>query len=166
LQPGCRFYDASHIYIGKNVKIGANVSLASVMHDINNSHLILAKTVVICDNVWIGENAMIRCGVTIGENARIGMGAIVTKDVPANATVTGVNQLQSRTCVSCGTSKLNRDAVKCKICANKDKQIKVSIEGIVYDSYLDAESKLGIKRLTIRKRVLSHTEQFKDWKLC
>jgi acetyltransferase-like isoleucine patch superfamily enzyme len=38
----------------------------------------------------IGANATIVCGVTIGENALVGAGAVVTKDVPANATVVGV----------------------------------------------------------------------------
>jgi len=38
----------------------------------------------------IGANATIICGVTIGENALVGAGAVVTKDVPANAVVVGV----------------------------------------------------------------------------
>lgn len=38
----------------------------------------------------IGSNATILAGLTIGENAMIGAGAVVTKDVPDNATVTGV----------------------------------------------------------------------------
>ena len=38
----------------------------------------------------IGTNATIICGVTIGERAIVGAGAVVTKDVPAGATVAGV----------------------------------------------------------------------------
>jgi UDP-2-acetamido-3-amino-2,3-dideoxy-glucuronate N-acetyltransferase len=38
----------------------------------------------------IGSGAAIMCGVTIGENALIGAGAVVTRDVPAGATVAGV----------------------------------------------------------------------------
>ena len=38
----------------------------------------------------VGANATIVCGVTIGENALIAAGAVVTKDVPANAIVAGV----------------------------------------------------------------------------
>ena len=38
----------------------------------------------------IGSNATILAGVTIGENAMVGAGAVVTKDVPNNATVAGV----------------------------------------------------------------------------
>ena len=37
----------------------------------------------------IGSNATILCGVTIGEGAIVGAGAVVTKDVPAGATVAG-----------------------------------------------------------------------------
>lgn len=37
----------------------------------------------------IGSGAVIVCGVTIGERALIGAGAVVTKDVPANAVVAG-----------------------------------------------------------------------------
>ncbi len=39
--------------------------------------------------VSIGSNATILCGISIGENAMIGAGAMVTKDVPANAVVVG-----------------------------------------------------------------------------
>jgi UDP-2-acetamido-3-amino-2,3-dideoxy-glucuronate N-acetyltransferase len=38
----------------------------------------------------IGANATIVCGVTIGEYAFVGAGAVVTRDVPAFALVTGV----------------------------------------------------------------------------
>ena len=37
----------------------------------------------------IGANATILPGITIGENSMIGAGAVVTKDVPANAIVIG-----------------------------------------------------------------------------
>jgi len=37
----------------------------------------------------IGSNATIMCGITIGEGVLIGAGAVVTKDVPPNAIVTG-----------------------------------------------------------------------------
>lgn len=46
-------------------------------------------SVVIEDDVWIGENVLIRGGVTIGTGACIAMGAVVTKDVPPYAIVGG-----------------------------------------------------------------------------
>jgi UDP-2-acetamido-3-amino-2,3-dideoxy-glucuronate N-acetyltransferase len=38
----------------------------------------------------IGSNAAILCGITIGEGALVGAGAVVTKDVPDYAIVSGV----------------------------------------------------------------------------
>lgn len=43
---------------------------------------IIAKPVIIEDDVWIGLNVTILPGVTIGKGAVIGAGAVVTKDVP------------------------------------------------------------------------------------
>jgi UDP-2-acetamido-3-amino-2,3-dideoxy-glucuronate N-acetyltransferase len=42
------------------------------------------------NRVSIGSNATILCGITIGEGALVGAGAVVTKDVPDFAIVTGV----------------------------------------------------------------------------
>ncbi len=43
----------------------------------------------ICKGASIGSGATILCNLTIGENAIVGAGAVVTKDVPANAIVAG-----------------------------------------------------------------------------
>jgi len=37
----------------------------------------------------IGSGAVLLCGITIGENALVGAGSVVTRDVPAGATVAG-----------------------------------------------------------------------------
>lgn len=42
------------------------------------------------NDVWIGENVLIKGGVKIGDGACIAMGAVVTKDVPPYAVVGGV----------------------------------------------------------------------------
>ena len=42
------------------------------------------------DNVWIGAGARILDGVHIGANAIVGAGSVVTRSVPAGATVAGV----------------------------------------------------------------------------
>jgi acetyltransferase-like isoleucine patch superfamily enzyme len=44
----------------------------------------------VCRGASIGSGATILCGLTIGENALVGAGAVVTRDVPADATVAGV----------------------------------------------------------------------------
>lgn len=48
------------------------------------------RDVVVGDDVWIGDRAIILSGVSIGRGAVIGAGAVVTKDVPPYAVVGGV----------------------------------------------------------------------------
>lgn len=45
---------------------------------------------VIGNDVWIGQNAMIKAGVTVGNGAIVAAGAVVVKDVPPYAIVGGV----------------------------------------------------------------------------
>ena len=45
---------------------------------------------IICDDAWIGSNAMLMSGVTVGVGAAVGAGAVVTRDVPPYAIVAGV----------------------------------------------------------------------------
>lgn len=47
------------------------------------------------NKVLIGAGAKILGPITVGDGARIGANAIVTKDVPAGATVVGANQILS-----------------------------------------------------------------------
>jgi len=44
----------------------------------------------VCRGASVGSGAAILCGITIGEGAMVGAGAVVTRDVPAGATVAGV----------------------------------------------------------------------------
>lgn len=46
--------------------------------------------IVIGDNVFIGQNAIIMPGVKIGSNVIIGAGSLVSKDVPDNSVAAGV----------------------------------------------------------------------------
>lgn len=46
--------------------------------------------IIIGDDVWIGQNAVILSGVTIGQGAVVAAGAVVSKDVPPYAIVGGV----------------------------------------------------------------------------
>ena len=46
--------------------------------------------IIVEDDVWIGENAIILSGVNIGQGAVVAAGAVVSSDVPAYAIVGGV----------------------------------------------------------------------------
>ena len=45
--------------------------------------------IVLEDNVWIGDSAIVGKGVKIGKNSIVAAGAVVVKDVPANVVVGG-----------------------------------------------------------------------------
>lgn len=84
------------IVIGDNVSITADVSVlthdfcSSVFRQKYYDFVPGRSKVVIGNNVYIGQKAMILRGVTIGDNVIIGAGAIVTKDVPPDSVVAGV----------------------------------------------------------------------------
>lgn len=77
------------IEIGDQVQIGPHVTIVTDNHDLDDRYILKCKTVCIGNNVWIGADVTIMPGVTVGDNAVIAGGAVVVKDVPANAVVGG-----------------------------------------------------------------------------
>lgn len=73
------------ITLEDNVQIGPHVTIVTDNHDFKNRYVLKCRSVRVCKNAWIGAGVTIMPGVTIGENAVIAGGAVVTKDVPANA---------------------------------------------------------------------------------
>ena len=51
------------------------------------------ERVIIGKNCWIGCNASILSGVKIGDNCVIGASSVITKDIPDNSIVVGVNRI-------------------------------------------------------------------------
>lgn len=92
LNSGCRFQDQGGIWIGDGSLIGHNAVLATLNHGLepDKRHDLMAAPIIIGKNVWLGANVTILQGVTIGDNAVIAAGAVVTRDVPANAVAGGV----------------------------------------------------------------------------
>ncbi len=81
------------VKIGDRVMIGSHTAISSLTHDYCSKNMynsILAKPVVIGNDVWIGTHAVILPGIVIGEGAIIGAGCIVTKNVEPFAVVVGV----------------------------------------------------------------------------
>ena len=88
----CHFQDHGGVTLGNGCQIGHNVVFATLNHYLEpeKRKMTYPAPIVLGKNVWVGSNATILQGVTIGDNAVIGAGAVVTRDVPANAVAAGV----------------------------------------------------------------------------
>jgi maltose O-acetyltransferase len=89
----CVILDVTTVTIGDGTQIGPAVQIYAADHPRDPAErkagLESAKPVVIGRNCWIGGGAIILPGVTIGDDAIVGAGSVVTRDVPAGATVAG-----------------------------------------------------------------------------
>jgi acetyltransferase-like isoleucine patch superfamily enzyme len=133
------FYRANGVNIGRNVFIGTDVLLDPVRPDLiyledyvslagRNSILTHSDPtkpirdlgmldaefapVIVKRGAWIAIGAMILPGVTIGENAIVAAGAVVTKDIPANAIAGGIPAKVIRIMVPKNDSESDRDLDK------------------------------------------------------
>jgi acetyltransferase-like isoleucine patch superfamily enzyme len=92
VNPGVRISSAASVKVGHSCMFAMNCYLSDAdWHDIH--HRIFAPgasaPIVLKDNVWIGDSALITKGVTVGENSIVGAWSVVTKDVPDNVVVAG-----------------------------------------------------------------------------
>ncbi|MFO0760144.1 MAG: acyltransferase [Byssovorax sp.] len=106
---GQNVFVAAKVVVGDGVRIQNNVSLyegtviedevflgpSAVLTNIENPRAAIRRRhmfspTVIRRGATIGANATIVCGVTIGRHAFVGAGAVVTRDVPDYALITGV----------------------------------------------------------------------------
>lgn len=90
----CTFIsDGAGIRIGNNVLVGTQVEFYdSDFHELSPDRRHIApvpREVVVCDNVFIGSNAVVLKGVTIGKNSVVANSAVVTSSVPENSIVGG-----------------------------------------------------------------------------
>jgi acetyltransferase-like isoleucine patch superfamily enzyme len=90
--PGARVSSATAVTLGKSCMLASNSYITDAdWHDIYNRNSAPGRSaaVVLGDNVWIGDSAIVCKGVRIGENSIIGAGSVVTSDVPANVVAAG-----------------------------------------------------------------------------
>jgi acetyltransferase-like isoleucine patch superfamily enzyme/dTDP-4-dehydrorhamnose 3,5-epimerase-like enzyme len=87
IKSGVQLWDG--IYIDDNVFIGPNATFTNDKFPRSKKHLKEYPKTIIKKGASIGANSTILPGIVIGENAMVGAGAVVTKDVPANAIVVG-----------------------------------------------------------------------------
>ncbi|MGD8858483.1 MAG: acyltransferase [Myxococcales bacterium] len=92
LLPGVRLASAVSIRTGKNCMFAGHCYVTDAdWHDLYDRTAApgAARPVVLGDNVWVGDSALVMKGVTIGDNSVVGAGAVVRRDVPANVVVAG-----------------------------------------------------------------------------
>jgi maltose O-acetyltransferase len=93
LNYGCIILDVVSVEIGDMTQIATGVQILTADHPrdpaVRASGLEFGRPIRIGRNVWIGAGALIMPGVTIGDDAIVGAGSVVTRDVPAGATVVG-----------------------------------------------------------------------------
>ena len=90
---GCVILDVVKVTIGDKTQIGPNVQILTADHPRSAAEreagLEFGRPIRIGRNVWIGGGAILLPGITVGDDAVIGAGSVVTRDVPAGATVVG-----------------------------------------------------------------------------
>lgn len=90
---GCVFLDVSRIDVGEACQIGPEVQILTADHPRDapqrREGYESGKPIAMGANVWIGGGAILLPGIRIGDDAIIGAGSVVTRDVPAGATVSG-----------------------------------------------------------------------------
>lgn len=74
------------IVINEGTIIGNNVNISQFLNIGTNEN----TPAIIGDNVYIGPHVCIVENVYIGNNSTIGAGAVITRDIPENATAAGV----------------------------------------------------------------------------
>lgn len=103
IKKGAHIEQFFHVGACEYVEIGENVLIAGRVYISDHNHRfsevdkpILAQgiafggKVIIEENAWLGEGAVVLPGVTIGKNAIIGSNAVVTRDVPAYSIAVGI----------------------------------------------------------------------------
>jgi acetyltransferase-like isoleucine patch superfamily enzyme len=104
---GTKLFSINKLIIGKYVIISNNViisdnnnhptdpdkrilmSTSGFYSDLWNAEHSRSAPIIIGDNVWIGERAIILKGVTIGQGSIVATASVVTKDVPPYSIVAG-----------------------------------------------------------------------------
>lgn len=95
----CHIASINNIEIGNNVLIASDVYITDhdhgvatrlTMSDAPASRILIYAPVIIEDNVWIGQKAIVLKGIRIGFGSIVAAGAVVTKDVPPFSVVGGV----------------------------------------------------------------------------
>jgi maltose O-acetyltransferase len=105
---------AAPIRIGDRVRIGHDVSLLTVDHDIGPAEMRCGTrsfgAIDIGDGAWIASRVVVLPGVRIGAGAIVAAGSVVTRDVAPNTLVAGVPARKIRDLSDTGCTEPPADA--------------------------------------------------------
>jgi UDP-2-acetamido-3-amino-2,3-dideoxy-glucuronate N-acetyltransferase len=146
---GQNVFVASDVVLGKNVKIQNNVSLyrgviceddvflgpSMVFTNVKNPRSAINRKnqflkTVVQKGATIGANATIVCGNSIGRYAFVGAGAVITKNVPDYALVTG-NPARQMGWISEYGCTLHFDDNGLAVCTESNEQYKLENNRVV-----------------------------------
>ena len=91
---GMKIYGGGTVKIGNNFHSGIECMMITQNHNYEGEKIpydetYIYKTVIIEDNVWLGNRVIITGNVCIGEGAIVAAGSVVCKNVPPYAIVGG-----------------------------------------------------------------------------
>jgi UDP-2-acetamido-3-amino-2,3-dideoxy-glucuronate N-acetyltransferase len=118
----CKIQNNVSIYKGVTLEDGVFCGPSTVFTNVNTPRAEIKKMdqlqpTLLQKGATIGANATIVCGITIGRSSFVGAGAVVTKNVPAHALVTGNPAKQSGWMCRCGERL--PDNLECNFCNDK-----------------------------------------------
>jgi len=103
----CKLQNNVSVYSGVTLEEGVFCGPSCVFTNVINPRALVErkhefKPTLVRKGATIGANATIVCGVTLGEYAFVAAGAVVTRDVPAYAVVSGVPARRAGHACACG----------------------------------------------------------------
>ncbi len=119
---GCKVQNNVSLYKGVTLEDGVFCGPSCVFTNVHNPRAFIErkhefKKTVVGKGATIGANATVVCGNSIGHYALVGAGAVVTRDVPAHAIVTGNPAGIIGWVCECGVKiEVDGGAAKCEEC--------------------------------------------------